>query len=179
MAREQVERLRVAYSEQENGERGFVLSAGDLQPYDDGRKAENQVVRSLRGVTGEIKEIAAPLERVVASAERWRSDAAQPEIDAVNAGNALGAAASIATGTGAKLMEHVRANLDSLEGRVAAVSAASDDRATTTRRQLTFLVVLFLVLLLAGVLAAAWLIRRWVTRPIDQLISDVRRARSR
>ena len=27
-------------------------------------------------------------------------------------------------------------------------------------------------------LAAAWLIRRWVTRPIDRLISDVRRARA-
>ena len=180
MPRERVEGLRAAYSEQENGKRGFVISGEDdlLAPYTDGRRAANRVVRSLRGVSGDIKEIGVPVDRVVASTERWRTRAAAPEIQLVRYGDCEAAVESIATGDGAARFDQVRANLDALDRRMAAVSATSDDRASSTRRQLTFLVVLFIVLLLVGTLVAAWLIRRSVTRPIDHFISDVRPIRS-
>lgn len=179
MAREQVARLRAAYADQETGEHGFVISGADdlLVPYTEGRREASRVVRSLRAVSGDIQEIGVPLDRVVAAAERWRDQAAAPEIELVRNGDSAAAVASIAGGGGAALFDQVRANLDTLDRRVAAVSATSDDRTATTRRQLTFLVVLFIVLLLVGTLVAAWLIRRWVTRPIDRLIADVRRIR--
>jgi serine phosphatase RsbU (regulator of sigma subunit)/CHASE3 domain sensor protein len=179
VAREQVERLRAAYAEQENGERGFVISGENdlLAPYTDGRREANRVVRSLRGISHEIKEIGAPLGRVVASAEAWRAQAAEPEIELARSGDRDAALASIASGEGSTLFDRVRANLDTLDRRVAAIGVTSDDRAASTRRQLTFLVVLFIVLLFVGTLVAAWLIRRWVTRPIDRLVVDVRRVR--
>jgi serine phosphatase RsbU (regulator of sigma subunit)/CHASE3 domain sensor protein len=179
VARERVERLRAAYSDQETGERGFVISGEDslLVPYTDGRSEANRIVRSLRADAPDIAGLDARLDRVVASAERWRTRAAEPEIALVRSGNRPAAAEAVATGSGHDLFDQLRADLGALDRRVAAVSVTADDRATSTRRQLTFLVVAFIALLLVGTVVVGWLIRRWVTRPIDRLVSDVRRVR--
>jgi CHASE3 domain sensor protein len=179
VAREHVERLRAAYTDQETGERGFVISGDEslFAPYNDGRREANRLVRSLRADAPDIAGIDAPLDRVVASAERWRVRAAEPEIALVRSGNRAAAGEAVATGSGHDLFDRLRADLGALDRRVAAVSVTADDRAMSTRRQLTFLVVAFIVLLLVGTVVVAWLIRRWVTRPIDRLVSDVRRVR--
>ncbi len=75
VAREHVERLRAAYSDQETGERGFVISGAEalLAPYNDGRREVNRVVRLLRADSSDIEGIDAALDRVVAAGERWRT----------------------------------------------------------------------------------------------------------
>ena len=95
----------------------------------------------------------------------------------MQSGDRAAALDSIASGNGAGLFDQLRTDLDALGRRVTAVGVVADDRAADTRRQLTFLVVVFVLLLFAVTVVAAWLIRRWVTRPIDRLVSDVRRVR--
>ena len=92
VAREHVERLRAAYLDQENGERGYVLSRSDdlLVPYHQGRREANRLVRSLRADAPDIEGIEPRLDRVVASAERWRAEAAEPEIESVRSGDLAG-----------------------------------------------------------------------------------------
>jgi CHASE3 domain sensor protein len=177
VAQEHVERLRAAYSDQETGERGFVISGDEslLAPYTDGRSEATRLVRSLRADSPDIAGLDSRLDRVVASAERWRALAAEPEIALVRNGNRGAAAAAVSAGTGHELFDQLRADLGALDHRVAAVGVTADDRAASTRRQLTFLVVAFIVLLLVGTVVVGWLIRRWVTQPIDRLVSDVRR----
>jgi serine phosphatase RsbU (regulator of sigma subunit)/CHASE3 domain sensor protein len=180
IAREHVERLRAAYSDQETGERGYVISTSDdlLAPYREGRREATRLVRSLRADASDIEGIEPLLDRVVASAQRWHAQASEPEIAAVGTGNQAAALESIASGSGAALFDRLRTDLDALDRRVTDVGTTADDRAANTRRKLTVLVVVFVVLLFAGTVVAAWLIRRWVTRPIDRLVSDVRRVRA-
>ncbi len=83
----------------------------------------------------------------------------------------------ITAGAGSAQFDHLRAQLGALDRRVTTVGVTADERASSTRRELTYLVVVFTVLLFMGTLGAGWLIRRWVTRPIDRLVADVRRVR--
>ena len=180
VAREEVGRLRAAYSEQEDGERGFAISADDsfLRPYTKASNDAAELLKSLQSAATSVPELRAPLQEVAAAASRWRTEAAEPEIALARSGDRQGALQSIDSGTGAALFATVQRNLDALDRQVAQATTRSDDRAATTRRELTLLVVLVLVVLATGTLLAAWLIRRWVTRPIDRLVADVRRVRS-
>ncbi len=180
VAREQVGRLNAAYSDQAAGVNAFVATGANelLEPFRDGSRDARKVVKALRGVESSVPELRAPLGAVLASAQRWREGVATPAIRLVSERDPSAASGLIDSDDGGRLLDTLRGRLDALDGRVAAVGRASDDRAATTRRQLTLLVVLVMVVVVLGTLLAAWLIRRWVTRPLDRLVADVRRARS-
>jgi len=179
VARVQVSSLNAAYSDQAAGVNAFVATGAEelLAPYSRGVRDARTVVVALRGVEAEVTELRPPLAAVLASAREWRDALAKPAIALVRARDLTAARALIDADSGAQLAA-LGTRLEALDRRVAAVGRASDDRATTTRRQLTLLVVLVMVVVVLGTLLAAWLIRRWVTRPLDRLIADVRRARS-
>ena len=65
VAREHVERLRAAYSDQETGERGYVISASDdlLGPYGEGRREATRLIRSLRADASDIEGIEPRIDR--------------------------------------------------------------------------------------------------------------------
>ena len=176
VSQEQVNRLHGAYSDQETGERGFVITGDDrfLQPYTAGTRDARQLVRSLRGALDEVPGMRAPLAAVVASADRWRADAAEHEIALVRAGDLAGAAQSVDSGVGQRLFTELRRDLDRLDRTVTQEVVSASDHAADTRRELTSLVVLVIVVLFLGTVVAAWLIRKWVTRPIDHLVEAVR-----
>jgi serine phosphatase RsbU (regulator of sigma subunit)/CHASE3 domain sensor protein len=180
VAREQVGRLNAAYSDQAAGVNAFVATGADELSvlYRDGSRDATRVVKALRGVESSVPELRAPLDAVLAAEQRWRERVAAPAIALVDADELVAARSVIDSDTAARLSATLGQRLDALDRRVASVGRASDDRATTTRRQLTLLVVLVLVVVVLGMLLAAWLIRRWVTRPLDRLVADVRRVRA-
>ena len=72
----------------------------------------------------------------------------------------------------------LRARLGALATRVDVEATAAESRASEARERLTAIVVLVVVLAAAGTLVASLLIRRWVTRPLDELNAQVRRTRA-
>ena len=177
LAREQVAQLATAYTDQETGERGYVLTGEEsfLEPYNTGLRVASRLTRSLRSDSHE-RELLAPLATAVTSATRWRMLAAEPEIALRRAGDTEAAAAAIAGGQ--SLFDELRTRLDRLAKIATNAAQDATNELDDTRLGITAMVVLVFVIAGSGTLVAAWLIRRWITRPIDALAREVRRIRA-
>jgi sigma-B regulation protein RsbU (phosphoserine phosphatase) len=179
VAQEEVAQLSAAYSDQETAVRGFVL-AGDerfLAPYTTGLERASKLTTSLQVIARDEGSVRGPLTRVLHDARQWRTVAAEPAISARRAGD-VSAAATAASTVGIRLFNDLRGTMRTLTGTVDNGAAVADSHAATARNRLTVLMVVFICVALAGTLIAAALIRRWVTRPVEQLGEQVRRVRA-
>ena len=157
-----------------------MLSGGGgpfLDPYDNGRATARQLVRGLR-TTLDTPALRRELATVTSAMAAWRAQAAQPEIALTRAGDSAAAATRVADGRGKTLFDEVRRAQGGLAGRVQAEQARAETRLDDIRSTLTRVFVGIVIVAVAGALLAAWLIRRWVTRPIDRLADEVRRVRA-
>jgi serine phosphatase RsbU (regulator of sigma subunit)/CHASE3 domain sensor protein len=179
VARELVAQLDAALADQETGQRGFLLAGSDefLEPYQEGQRDETRLARALRDQMNAFRGIEGRLDDLVVATERWRSDAAEPEIALRRAGDVTAVQQSVRDGGGKRLFDAVRARSDALAAAVVSEARAADAERTDAIRLLTLFVVVIIVIVLIAIGLAAWLIRSWVTRPIDALVSDVRRIR--
>ena len=171
VAVERVAQLQTAYADQETGERGYVLSGGEgsfLDPYDNGRAAARTIVSGLR-TTFDSPAVRRQIAAVTAAMGEWRAQAAKPEIALTRAGDPAGAAALVAQGTGKARFDAVRRAQGRLAALVQAEEARAEHRLDDIRSTLTAIIAAIVFVAVAGALLAGWLIRRWVTRPIDQL----------
>jgi sigma-B regulation protein RsbU (phosphoserine phosphatase) len=178
VAQEEAAQLTAAYADEETAVRGYVL-AGDarfLAPYTTGGARATRLLRSLDAIRTQEHALADPLARVVERSTRWRSQAAERAITLRASGDVAGATAA-ATATGKQLFDQLRQSLTALTRVVNAEADTADHRAATARTQLTVIFAVILGVALLGTLAAAYAIRRWVTRPINDLGRQVRRIR--
>src|SRR4051794_28102117 len=178
VAMERVARLQTAYSDQETGERGYALSGVErlLEPYSDGGVRAGAVTRELRASL-DPADLQGRLRRVVRAGATWRRDGAEPEIALRRGGNAAQAATVVATGPGSRLLDRLRSRLATLAAGVQTEATAAASHLDSVRARLTELFFAIAVLAVLGAVAAAVLIRRWVTVPIDELSAGVRRVR--
>jgi serine phosphatase RsbU (regulator of sigma subunit)/CHASE3 domain sensor protein len=178
VAAEQVAQLGAAFSDQETGERGYVITGETtfLEPYDTGRANAAHLVARLRSSDISTR-LRRELAKVTGAMAAWRNGAAEPEIGLTRAGGPATASALVATGRGAALFDKVRQNVENLAERVQTEADAAQDNLDDIRSRLTVLFLLVLAIAVLGAVVAGWLIRRWVTRPIDALGEEVRRVR--
>jgi serine phosphatase RsbU (regulator of sigma subunit)/CHASE3 domain sensor protein len=179
VAVERVAQLSTAYADQETGERGFVLGNGDdafLQPYQSGRAASRRLVPQLHAAL-DTPRLRAQLQRVTAAMSRWRGQAADTEIGLTRSGDSARAIDLVAAGGGKSLFDKVRAAEATLARQVQGEESRARQHLDDIRSRLTWLFAAIVVVAVVGALLAGWLIRRWVTRPIDQLADEVRRVR--
>ncbi len=169
----QTEKLRTSLLDQETGVRGFAQTHDDrfLEPYEEGKTAEAALTRNLRSLLAdEQATIEQRLDDVTEAAATWRRDVAEPIASAPDEANGD-------DGEQAALMsklafDDVRAAVDRLERDVSTGSRAarSDLDAATTSLGVA------IALALAGVtgsgLFGAWLLRRRVVVPIEQLVDQ-------
>jgi serine phosphatase RsbU (regulator of sigma subunit)/CHASE3 domain sensor protein len=179
IAQEQVAQLAAAYSDQETGARGFVLTGDErfLEPFNGGTDRARRLTHSLGGIAAQEQALRQPLARVVSAGESWRTTSALRAIAEQRSGDSADAAA-VVTGQGKQLFDELRARLTTLTRRVDDLAGQAEDRASNARSSLTLLIVLMVAFAVAGTLLASWLIRRWVTRPLDDLGQQVRRTRT-
>jgi serine phosphatase RsbU (regulator of sigma subunit)/CHASE3 domain sensor protein len=179
VAVERVAQLSTAYTDQETGERGYVLSSGEqafLEPYQRGQTTAARLVSELRSLG--VSDIGRDLDSLTAAVATWRREAATPEIALARAGDATGAAQRVAAGTGKTLFDEVRAAQARLSQRVQLEQQRAEDHLDDLRSRLTALFAGVVAVAVIGAVVAGWLIRRWVTRPIDRLGDEVRRVRA-
>ena len=178
IAQEQAAQLATAYSDQETGARGFVLSGDErfLEPFNVGSEHADRLLGSLSDLAEEEAALRGPLSRLVVAGNEWRRDAALRAIESRRTGDIAGAAATL-TGAGQRLFDDVRGSLTALSARARQGGEAAEARASTAGSRLGVIMVTVIALVLAAGLLASWLIRRWVTRPLTELGEQVRRAR--
>lgn len=180
VAVERVAQLSTAYADQETGERGYVLSEGDqtfLEPYTRGRAAARTLVAQLRGALDTPRSRAA-LDAVTEAVSDWHRQAAAPELALARSGDLASAIARVGSGTGKQLFDKVRGAQGALTKWVQNEESAAEQHLDDIRGRLTAIFVAIVAIAVAGAVLAGWLIRRWVTRPIDRLADEVRRVRA-
>jgi CHASE3 domain sensor protein/HAMP domain-containing protein len=185
VAFERVVELSVAYSDQETGERGYVLTgeAAFLEPYTNGRRAAETLERRVRASVRSEKT-AALLGATARAVQRWRAEAAVSEIGLRDSARAAAAAASAAVDSG---KGGGRGRCSSIvcgpTWRRSRPSSGPDQQRAVghldrVRIALTWCFIASLAVAIIGAVSAAFLIRRWVTRPIDNLGREVRLVRA-
>lgn len=175
-ARTEVAALTKALVDQETGQRGFLLT-GDpsfLQPYDAGRATATPLLASLRSRLSNDDEAARRLEAVAASAERWTTEAAEPEIAARRSGQLPPPAMVPTAQSGKQLFDALRTDLAALDTRMGEIVAEHVHDVGTAQRVANVAQYTAIALVLGAIAAAAVLIRRSLTRPVDAVVRDVR-----
>lgn len=169
--------LRLAYSDQQSGVRGYVLSGNEsfLDPYRQGLLREERAFGRIEARVQAVEGFDAGLIDVKAAARQWQTKAAEPGIADRQASNRVDAAL---LDSGKEEFDRLRAALDSLQKIVDARSASALHRTDLLQRVATAVVIGALLTALTGALLAKILFRRWVTRPLA-LVSESARAIAR
>ena len=165
------ETLYGAYSDQETGLRGFLLSGGNdtfLDPYDQGRDSERESLAQLRDL---LRGEPALLERVAEvrdAAAEWQREVALPAIDQARTGEVSGNTFADVE-RGKERFDAIRTALEDLQAPVQARRDAADAdlKASQHRLQVVLAVALAGLVLIAFVTWHA--LRRWVTEPLERL----------
>ena len=173
-AQEQVAALGKTYVDQETGQRGFMLTADQafLEPYAAGKAGSDRLVAELRASMAGDGEASRRLNAVVAAAENWVTQAAEPQIAARRTGSIPPDQLEAMTLSGKRLFDQLRARLSALEARTGELIAQQVDRVHTAQRWANIAQGTAAVLLLGVVITSLWLLHRVLTRPVDGVLAD-------
>ncbi len=167
--------LENALINEETGVRGLALTGESsfLEPYDSGLRAERRAYKELEGHAPTVGPPVAPdVAKVRAAADAWRGGYVAPTLIEPN----LSKRQSIALDLhGKQLFDVVRGSLTSLVRTLNAKSTHARANLTSAADTLQTLLILAGALILGAVLAAGFILRRTVTRPLTRLGSEARR----
>jgi signal transduction histidine kinase len=165
------ETLYGAYSDQETGLRGFLLSEGRedfLEPYDRGRSSERTALADLRRLLRDEPEIIELVARVRAAAREWQLEVAMPAIRQTRTGPVSGSTFNDVE-RGRERFDAIRAALDDLRAPVRARRTAADGDLNDSQLRLEVVLAVALVGLLLIALVTWHALRSWVTEPLARL----------
>ncbi|MGW4326879.1 sensor histidine kinase [Nocardia sp. NPDC004573] len=163
-------RLQSALVNQETGLRGYRITADRqfLQPYQDGARDEAQSVARLRELLAGRPSLLDELDAVENSAQRWRTEYAEPLVAAMASG-APPDAEPISPARGKPLFDELRARFETQNASLAAAIVDDEDELAHTRAvRDAVLAGMVIAFLLTGVLLTV-LIRRMIARPLGYL----------
>jgi signal transduction histidine kinase len=167
--------LENALVNEETGVRGLALTgeASFLGPYDRGRLAERRAYAELEARARTVgRPLAGDIAAVRASAEAWRAAYVAPTLIEPN----LSRGQSIAIDRrGKRTFDRVRHSLGELQRALDVRAARARADLESAADQLQTLLIAAGALILGAVLAAGFILRRAVTRPLRQLGSEVGR----
>ena len=167
----QTEKLRTSLLDQETGIRGYAQTHDQrfLEPYEAGQSEEIRLTDALRrSLADELAPIRNRLSAITSAAARWRREAAGPIIDASGDGGDGDAAALLAK----TAFDDVRRAVDRLESEVARRHARARTDLDTATTSLAVAIGFALASVTAAGLVGAWLLRRRVIVPIEQLVAQ-------
>jgi serine phosphatase RsbU (regulator of sigma subunit)/CHASE3 domain sensor protein len=169
VAAAEVAQLRLAYSDQETGVRGYLLSGDSsfLDPFDHGLALAQAMQERLREKAARLGiDLDPQVDRVEAAGERWRDDVARPAIDDPTE--------TIDEEVARARFDDVRAELDGLDSIVARALEHAMERTDTVRRNTLAVLIASAVAAFAAIALIAILFRRWITQPLAQIGASAR-----
>jgi serine phosphatase RsbU (regulator of sigma subunit)/CHASE3 domain sensor protein len=174
-AEEVPERLLAGLAAQQNAVRGYALTGEErlLATYQDTQRIEGRAIARLRRILRGRPELLALVGDFARSADRWHGDVAEPVIRAVRAGD-MPEAARLVRRRDQRLFSQMAdagdAVSDALDDQVLESQLRATAAGLDLQRQLYLSSAAALVLLLLS----AWLVRRWLTRPVGDLSVQLR-----
>lgn len=169
--------LEVALLDEQNGVRGFVLSGQDafLVPYRKGREAERVHRARLTEAVGRLDgdTSTAALTALLRTVDEWRTTFAEPAIAATRSG-APAAGATRAAAAGTARFGAIRRDLAALDRTFEQVRRSARAEVNANARTVDRVVFGFSAFLVLAGIAAALALRRFVTRPLENLAQDAR-----
>ena len=162
-AANEVAELRLAFTDQESGLRGFLLTLDPvfLEPYDDGDAVARGLLERLDGRDLRIDGFSEQLADTAAVGAQWREEVAEPTL------------AEPTTAPSEEFervrFEALRAELDELEDLVRTELADLDHDAQRIRRSVFAILFVSAITAIAGTAIAAMLFRRWVIQPLHRV----------
>lgn len=172
-----VERLRAAYSDQETAQRGYIISgdASFLGPYDEGLATAAGALVTLSQDLQDHEPLRRDLANIVALAQRWRVEHAEPEIAVRRTQGQEAATRLVASGAGKVQFDELRSAVDSLGVTIAAEAQQATEAASQARDQAVASLIASVATTAAVSVASAFLLRRWVVRPLESLTDAIER----
>jgi signal transduction histidine kinase len=169
------ETLAGSFSDQETGVRGFLAGGRDpfLAPYVDGRAAEQQALRHIRGRLAGRPDLLEKVDAVEAAGRVWRRDVAEPAIAKVRAAGVSQRQPFTDVEAGRAKFDAVRTAVADLRQPVQRSRLEAQTALTRSRRQLDVILLAALVGVAVLAVATVWAVRRWVVRPLGRLGSEV------
>jgi serine phosphatase RsbU (regulator of sigma subunit)/CHASE3 domain sensor protein len=177
IALERISQFRVAFTNQEAGARGYLLTGEPefLVTYDGARESAK---RLLNTPELHVTEFASLTKRVERAWNAWVTQAIEPEIELRKAQGATPGVAGVTSGAGKDLFNRLSMRVAPLERAATEANADAEVEVDNRRTRLNGVFVTVLIAALVWTLAAALLVRRWVTKPLKELGTTVRNARS-
>ncbi|MFI9408703.1 sensor histidine kinase [Nocardia gamkensis] len=163
-------KLQSALVDQETGLRGYGITADPqfLQPYRDGTRDEAQSVARLRELLADRQPLLDDLDAVEQSAQRWRTEYAEPLVAGLTSGTTRGLEPSTPT-RGKPLFDELRTRFEAQNnGLEAAIAHDEEELAHTRTVRDAVLAGMVIAFLLTGVLLTV-LVRRLIARPLGSL----------
>ncbi len=167
--------LENALINEETGVRGFALTGEGsfLEPYDSGLRAEKRAYGELEAHSRTVgAPLAADVARVRASADAWRGGYVAPTLIEPNVTKRQSIAIDV---RGKRLFDDVRASLRALTRTIEVRDVQARNALNGAADTLRTLLILAGALILGAVLAAGFILRRTVTRPLTRLGAEARR----
>ncbi|MEX5634457.1 PP2C family protein-serine/threonine phosphatase [Parafrankia sp. FMc2] len=162
--------LLADFVDQESAVRGYLITEQPnvLGPYSESDRTISQQMNRLQQLLADFPDLLRDTAAVGTAYQAWRSDVAEPEVAAMEAGDVRGAR-EIEKSSG-------RVRFNELRGRVADLGMAIAAEQTAASGRLESAAVLLLsslasaaVVILAVVFTVMNVLRRWLLRPIDAL----------
>jgi serine phosphatase RsbU (regulator of sigma subunit)/CHASE3 domain sensor protein len=169
IAAAEVADLRLAYSDQETGIRGYLLAQDPsfLEPYQTGVARAETMQRRLRAHTAiERFDLDTHLERVDRAAQVWTDEVARPAID--------DPAQPIDEEVARARFDALRAALGELDSMVTRQLAEEMERTDDVKRDTLAVLVASAVAAFAAIALITVLLRRWITQPLAQIGESAR-----
>ena len=169
VAAAEVADLRLAYSDQETGIRGYLLAQDRrfLKPYDEGVALAATMQRRLRDhTTTERFGLDVQLDRVERAAQRWTDDVAQPAI--------ADASHPIDEEVARARFDALRAELGELDSMVTRELAREMERTDDVKRDTLAVLLASAVAAFVAIALITVLLRRWITQPLAQIGESAR-----
>ncbi|MGZ6793897.1 MAG: sensor histidine kinase, partial [Mycobacteriales bacterium] len=162
--------LLTSLVDQETALRGYALvrDPAFLRPYDEGRAHERQLRSRLRRLVGDGRT-AADLRVLEERIDTWRTDYQEPRAASLR----VASLPPVDPTQGKALFDRVRAAAAVLDRDLAGELAAAKHHVTRLTQLVVLALVAVSVLALVALLLLRQALRRWVTRPVDALRTQV------
>ncbi len=163
------------YVDEETGQRGFMLTGNpaSLAPYEKGQATVQRLIAELSAGLASDAEASRRLQAAITAGNDWTTQIAEPQIAIRKAGPIPPDQLGPMTLAGKRLFDELRARTSALNDRANELIDEQFDQIRDARQRATIAQIAAALLLVAGVIAADWLLRRTLTRPVESVLQDV------
>jgi diguanylate cyclase (GGDEF)-like protein len=169
--------LEESIAKQHDSVTTYLLSGRQsaVDDYQVGRTKEAELFGSSTAIVASFPEVAGELRAIRDSTDAWRTQYLDRTVGLVQAGRGEEARSTRNLDAGASLFEVVRAAHGTFDRHVASLGGAAVTEMERVEGNQATTFILSLLAALLGILAAMWLLSRWIARPLGGLLATARR----